>query len=195
MNNNMNNSIMDVNSKVIGVCSCRTRIITEASYLCCTSTQIREAYIMTLGVSSTFRRKGLASRLLRLMHQYLISEFNIQRFTLHCKVDNAAALQFYKLANYSIVERIAAYYVINNKEEDAYFLVFVVDDKQQGIKLVPSGNNSIWNSVCVTPMTMLVRYVRLCLHVVSRSSATTTELSRGSNKDDGDEEDDEEDSI
>jgi GNAT superfamily N-acetyltransferase len=69
--------------KLVGVCS--TRINQEYLGYCCSKIKYNSGYIMTLGVSPTFRRRGIASDMIRESESTLISKFKCKKLTLHCK--------------------------------------------------------------------------------------------------------------
>jgi ribosomal protein S18 acetylase RimI-like enzyme len=111
-------------NKIIGVCS--ARVFEENQYYWCglQRNKIRMGYIMTLGVSTLHRRKGLASKMLDMLEQRMLLEpYNVTRLTLHCKVDNHQALSFYKTFGFYKAKKIKNYYDFSGRYEDAYQLV------------------------------------------------------------------------
>jgi ribosomal protein S18 acetylase RimI-like enzyme len=110
--------------KIIGVCS--ARVFEESHFEWCgfKYTRVRMGYIMTLGVSPSHRRKGLASKMLEMLERRMLLEpYNVTKLTLHCKVDNNQALSFYKTFGFYIAQKIKNYYDFNGRYEDAYQLV------------------------------------------------------------------------
>ena len=89
----------------------------------------KSGYIMTLGVLNTYRRKGIASSMLHQIEMDLKEKQQCKKMTLHCKVDNDAAIAFYKAHGFRIGSRLSNYYFINKKKEDAFFLEKNIDEK------------------------------------------------------------------
>lgn len=90
---------------------------------------IRTGYIMTLGVTKNYRRRGLASEMLKIVLNKMKSYFHCHQLMLHCKTDNSGALEFYKkVFGFKIYKKIPSYYNIDNVLEDAYELVLKLDN-------------------------------------------------------------------
>eukprot|EP01080_Neovahlkampfia_damariscottae_P007469 gene7469-11793_t len=125
-----NYTIVCINKKtneLVGVCS--TRINEEFMTHCCSRTFYNVGYIMTLGVLPPYRRRGIASELLKESEITLQSKFKCKLLTLHCKVDNNSALSFYERHGFDNVNKVIGYYYINKKHEDAYQLQRTLDQK------------------------------------------------------------------
>ena len=78
------------------------------------------AYIMTLGVASGYRRRGLGATLLR----RIVDECNADRFTLHMKIGNEDALRMYLQFGFQVTEKLLNHYNINGHSYDALLLVY-----------------------------------------------------------------------
>lgn len=84
----------------------------------------RYGYIMTLGVTLAHRRRGLASQMLEIIEKEMsLYPYLCPRLTLHCKVDNVNALNFYHKHGFRIEFRFRDYYDFNGVKEDAFQLV------------------------------------------------------------------------
>lgn len=84
----------------------------------------RYGYIMTLGVTLAHRRRGLASQMLAIIEKEMSRyPYQCSRLTLHCKVDNVNALNFYHKHGFRIEFRFLDYYDFNGVKEDAFQLV------------------------------------------------------------------------
>ncbi len=70
--------------------------------------------IMTIGVTTSARRRGLARQALRLLLVDLARR-GVRRVTLDVKADNAAALAFYRQHGFFVTAFRDAFYAINNK--------------------------------------------------------------------------------
>jgi len=97
-------------SDIIGVITARVK----PRGWCCWTTNF-EGYIMTLGVTESYRKRGLGTLLLNMMCDMLRQEGHCTKITLHCKALNTTAIQFYKKNNFLIEEELEDYYFINGK--------------------------------------------------------------------------------
>jgi ribosomal protein S18 acetylase RimI-like enzyme len=114
-------------NKIVGVCS--TKIMHEYIFNCFHHLQYNYGYIMTLGVSNLFRRKGIASKMIMITEERMLTNHNCKLLSLHCKVDNDSAISFYNAHGFHIENREYGYYTINKRKEDAYVLNKVLDEK------------------------------------------------------------------
>merc|ERR1711924_180170 len=87
------------------------------------------AYIMTLGVASCHRRRGLGRRLLKM----IVEECNADRYTLHMKVGNHGALQMYLNFGFEVTEELPNHYNIDGKTYDALSLVYYPPTLAEGL--------------------------------------------------------------
>eukprot|EP00164_Ancoracysta_twista_P019473 GFYU01034284.1.p1 GENE.GFYU01034284.1~~GFYU01034284.1.p1 ORF type:complete len:198 (+),score=18.01 GFYU01034284.1:73-666(+) len=87
------------------------------------------AYMMTFGVTESYRKQGLGSSLLKhLINVAKEGPFYCSRVTLHVKTDNSSALQFYQRNDFSIVCVMTDYYNIHGDQFDAFRLVHCIKD-------------------------------------------------------------------
>mmetsp|Transcript_13672 Transcript_13672/g.20712 ORF Transcript_13672/g.20712 Transcript_13672/m.20712 type:complete len:303 (+) Transcript_13672:147-1055(+) len=112
------------NNRLVGVCTARLKKQTFYKYFCYEYFTLRIGYIMTLGVTASHQRRGLASKMLHYMQWHMKESKGCHQVRLHCKVDNEKAIQFYKKANFIVAQKIKSYYHINRLEEDAYLLTY-----------------------------------------------------------------------
>ena len=79
-------------------------------------------YIMTMSVLPPFRRKGIASKLLKNATRRCREKFENFRLELHCLQDNTAALQLYKQHGFKHRESLSDHYYFHGDFHDAYLL-------------------------------------------------------------------------
>jgi ribosomal-protein-alanine N-acetyltransferase len=77
-----------------------------------------EAEVITIDVSPSFRRRGLATGLLHRMEE-LLKEREARIVTLHVATDNRPALRFYRKESFVIHHRARGYY---GRSHDAFFM-------------------------------------------------------------------------
>uniref|UniRef100_A0A7S1PGP6 N-alpha-acetyltransferase 60 n=1 Tax=Percolomonas cosmopolitus TaxID=63605 RepID=A0A7S1PGP6_9EUKA len=117
------------------------------------SFSVRTGYIMTLGVTKPYRRRGLASKMLKVIIKKMRDSYHCHQLMLHCKTDNTVALEFYKRAfGFQIEKKISNYYEIDDSLEDAYQLVLKIHDA---------------NSLSPKPRTALARWLAKSLSYCS----------------------------
>ena len=119
----------------------------------------RFLYIMTLGVSDTHRRCGVASRLIDACKASADADSACGGLYLHVITYNAGALAFYGRHGFYCVSQIADYYTIDGRKYDAYLLLL----PKHGLKLrrgllarggealtwcVPHGDSAIRIALC-----------------------------------------------
>jgi len=84
----------------------------------------RFGYIMTLGVTRSYRRQGLASQMVEILIRKMVEKpYYCSSLTLHCKVDNERALKFYHKHGFIVEDRVRDYYDFAGVREDAFHLV------------------------------------------------------------------------
>ena len=87
--------------------------------ICCRKEELpmneTRVYIMTLGILSDYRRKGLASCLLNYILQQTYLDVSIRCYALHVHVENEHAIDFYKRHGFHVQERLYGYYASNIK--------------------------------------------------------------------------------
>ena len=66
-------------------------------------------HIITINVASNYRRKGIATRMLKEMEQ-ILREKGINECHLEVREDNLAALKLYQTSGYSKIARLEKYY-------------------------------------------------------------------------------------
>jgi len=76
------------------------------------------AHIITLDILPDFRRRGLASRLLKLLEKELINK-GVNSISLEVNVDNKTAINLYEKWGYTKIKRLRNYYM---NRRDAYFM-------------------------------------------------------------------------
>ncbi|MGQ4874739.1 MAG: GNAT family N-acetyltransferase [Promethearchaeia archaeon] len=85
---------------------------------------INKAHLVSIAVSEEYRRKGIASALLRLSMP-AIKKYGIQEYVLEVRVSNINAINLYKKFNYKTQGIKKRYY---KDGENAYFMVVKVED-------------------------------------------------------------------
>ena len=77
-------------------------------------------HITSIAVEKTFRRSGIATDLMRIMHKEMCSVPSLQSINLLCRVSNIAAIQHYKIQHgYTCKFILKAYYADG---EDGWFM-------------------------------------------------------------------------
>lgn len=110
--------------QIVGAICCRREELHSGKVLPLQSNQICYVYVMTLGVMPNYRRRGIASVLLRKIYTVCESDSAIFAMRLHVHVHNKAALGFYERAGFQ-VECLAKDYYVKNSDivpPDAYLL-------------------------------------------------------------------------
>jgi ribosomal protein S18 acetylase RimI-like enzyme len=80
-------------------------------------------YILTLAVTSSYRRRGLASQLLAAALAHAASNPSCGAIYLHVIAHNESALRFYERHGFGSVGVLPSYYLFGGKQHDAYLLV------------------------------------------------------------------------
>uniref|UniRef100_A0A914VIQ4 N-alpha-acetyltransferase 60 n=1 Tax=Plectus sambesii TaxID=2011161 RepID=A0A914VIQ4_9BILA len=113
--------------KTLNQCNPEDRDILAKSFPA--NTQV--AYILSLGVSSEFRRRGLASRLLDHFIQYLTTGFGTAGDTkaiyLHVLCENHSAIHLYQKRHFQKHATLPHYYRIDQSMRDGYTYVLYVN--------------------------------------------------------------------
>jgi len=85
---------------------------------------VREAYIMTLGVKESYRRKKLGSKVMELIFRLLRASTHCEYAGLHVKTLNTAAVKYYErlgfVCDHSMGGYLPNHYYIDGKHWDAY---------------------------------------------------------------------------
>lgn len=85
------------------------------------------AYIMTLGVIDGFRRRGLASEILRQSIRYVEEEKpQVRAVYLHVVTYNTAAIQLYESMNFTRIGHFPGFYNLHGQPYDSYLYAFYV---------------------------------------------------------------------
>jgi len=87
----------------------------------------REGYIMTFGVSPSFRQRGLGTFILRKMIE-ILQEHGCNVVTLHVQLINKAAVEFYKKNNFVVAEDLPGHYYIDGQYFDAMKMIFYLNN-------------------------------------------------------------------
>eukprot|EP01090_Pellita_catalonica_P006571 TRINITY_DN16830_c0_g1_i1.p1 TRINITY_DN16830_c0_g1~~TRINITY_DN16830_c0_g1_i1.p1 ORF type:complete len:194 (-),score=30.77 TRINITY_DN16830_c0_g1_i1:3-497(-) len=88
-----------------------------------TSGCLKEAYIMTFGVSKKYRKRGLGTKLMQKMSEQLFTEEQCKVISLHVKTENNAAVRLYEKFGFRTCETVTNYYFLDNGgKADAYVL-------------------------------------------------------------------------
>ena len=77
-----------------------------------------QVHITTLAVAKEYRRKGVASKLLRSLVE-IAAQKRARRLTLEVRPSNSAALSFYKKLGFEVLQRRRQYYA----DEDALLMI------------------------------------------------------------------------
>ena len=88
-----------------------------------TSSKTTIGYIMTICVSSAFRRKGVASSLLEHLRVHFKKQFESFKLELHVLQENTAAINLYKNHCFQNRRSISDYYFFHGDFHDAYHFV------------------------------------------------------------------------
>ena len=83
----------------------------------------RMGYIMTFGVHSGFRRRGIGDRLLQLLMADLKSRCRCTHVSLHCLSTNWAAIAMYRKRGFFVNTHLPAHYHFDNAHHDAFEMV------------------------------------------------------------------------
>jgi ribosomal protein S18 acetylase RimI-like enzyme len=78
--------------------------------ICTFKVENRFGYIMTLGIRSRYRRKGLGTICMRIVEDYLGGELGAAVLHLHVQECNLAALEFYKHCGFEVAGLEPRYY-------------------------------------------------------------------------------------
>jgi len=79
---------------------------------------LSQVHITTLAVTKEYRRKGVASKLLRSLVE-IAAHQRARRLTLEVRPSNSAALNFYKKLGFEVLQRRRQYYA----DEDALLMI------------------------------------------------------------------------
>ncbi|XP_076821559.1 N-alpha-acetyltransferase 60-like [Clavelina lepadiformis] len=99
------------------------------------SQDTKVAYILSLGVTKTFRRQGVASYLLynfistTCVHNNISSQ-EVKAIYLHVLSTNKSAIQFYERHKFKLLHFLPAYYVIDGVPRDGFSYVLHVNGGQ-----------------------------------------------------------------
>nr|CAG4641131.1 EOG090X0BM0 [Eulimnadia texana] len=87
------------------------------------------AYILSLGVCSSFRRQGVASMLLSqfLNHVQQVEYSDCQAVYLHVLTANMAAIRFYEKQNFRLHQFLPYYYCVNGIYKDGFTYVLYIN--------------------------------------------------------------------
>ncbi|PIK47436.1 hypothetical protein BSL78_15687 [Apostichopus japonicus] len=127
-----------INNEIVGLLvsevKARARLHREDSTILSSAfpsiTQV--AYILSLGVVSTFRRLGIATALLTNLLNYLNThdKLNIKAVYLHVLASNTNAISFYEKHSFRRHEYLPYYYAIRGKGKDGLSYVLYVNGGQ-----------------------------------------------------------------
>jgi len=87
-------------------------------------------YILTLGLSSKYRRYGIGSILVTKCIEYAITNKNCGAVYLHVITNNKVALKFYENNNFEYFKEIEDFYNINDRFYNAYLYVYYINGYQ-----------------------------------------------------------------
>jgi len=85
--------------------------------------RINEGYISTLGVSPSWRRKGLGKFILFVIAELLRRERKCEIISLHVEATNQAAIQMYQRGGYVVTERLHNHYHFGGSYHDALAMI------------------------------------------------------------------------
>jgi ribosomal protein S18 acetylase RimI-like enzyme len=105
------------------VATARVRIIEDGPWWNIFAGDVKEGYIMTLGVSPSYRRKGLGTVLLRKICRILEEEAEVDLSSLHVQEINRAAVEFYKKNGFQVVEELPSHYLIEGQHYNALKMI------------------------------------------------------------------------
>jgi len=103
---------------------------------------LRLLYLMTLAVRPEYRRKGVASRLVRRCLEIALRDPNCAATYLHVISYNTAAMTFYERLGFKRLRRLSAFYKINEKSYDCYVYVHETRPYEGGGKGEKAGGAS-----------------------------------------------------
>ena len=112
-------------SQIIGFVSGRVDMYDATSfcsYICCSRNMVRCGYIMSLGCLKSHRRRGIGSHMLNTL-MCILSDMGCNSFSLHCTVNNAAAIQLYERHGFQTTTFLKDYYHFHGRYHDAYHLL------------------------------------------------------------------------
>lgn len=85
------------------------------------------AYVLTLGVIDGFRRRGMASEMLRQAVAFVeANRPNVQAIYLHVVTYNGAAIQLYESAHFARIAHFPSFYQLHGKPYDSYLYALYV---------------------------------------------------------------------
>ncbi len=90
-----------------------------------------EATLMDIGVDAQFRGQGLGRALLTRVLQRC-HQAGMQTLWLEVRVSNAAAIELYRSAGFSLIERRKGYYVAEDGKEDALIMCLKLPEASSG---------------------------------------------------------------
>lgn len=114
------------NDELAGVATARVRVIEDGSWWNLFAGEVKEGYIMTLGVSPAYRRKGLGSVLLRKICRVLEEEAEVDVSSLHVQEINRAAVEFYRKNGFKVAAELPDHYLIEGVSYSALRMVQTV---------------------------------------------------------------------
>ena len=82
----------------------------------------RTAYLCMFGIHKDYRRKGLATDLLRIVCQILKNHFQTKQMYLHTQVINKAAIAFYEKFGFVQLSKIIGYYELPGEMAHAVYM-------------------------------------------------------------------------
>ena len=82
--------------------------------------KVKKGHITSISIMRPYRKQGIATKLLKLIHKAINSLYDIKFVTLHTRFSNKAAVNLYlKAFGYEVVKIHKEYY---GDGEDAYFM-------------------------------------------------------------------------
>jgi|SaaInlStandDraft_6_1057023.scaffolds.fasta_scaffold52714_2 ribosomal protein S18 acetylase RimI-like enzyme len=111
-------------SRVVGFCTGRVELKERGCLECifkCGDKVMMHGYVMSLGCRKSHRRQGIASRMLGVLLEELISR-GAERLYLHCTTVNKGAVALYRKHGFEVVEKLLEYYHFHGKYHDAFKL-------------------------------------------------------------------------
>lgn len=126
-----------VDNKIVGMlvaeikCKCQVQEQGSASILASSfGPDTHIAYIMSLGVHPFYRRKGIASELIKkFLNEVSVgnSIMKVKAVYLHVLTSNLSAIQFYKGLNFRRLHYLRSYYLIQGKPHDGFSYVLYIN--------------------------------------------------------------------
>jgi ribosomal protein S18 acetylase RimI-like enzyme len=116
---------------------------------------IRKVYIMTLGVLAAYRNRGIGTKLLQHIIEFVEKRSDISEIYLHVQTNNDDAMALYKRHGFDVVATVENYYTriqppnayrLSRKQFNRVAPSPVVDQKDKGDKTAEKTSNSASNS-------------------------------------------------